>query len=80
MIAESATLKERVKQHWEREACGARYGTERNRRLFFDEISAARYRLEPFIPGFADFSSARGKTILEIGVGAGTDFQNWCSH
>ena len=80
MITESATLKGKVKEHWEREACGTRYGNERNRRLFFDQISAARYRLEPFIPGFADFPSARDKTVLEIGVGAGADFQNWCSH
>lgn len=77
---ESATLKGRVKEHWEREPCGTRYGSETNRKLFFDEISSARYRLEPFIPVFADFPSATGKAILEIGVGAGADFQNWCGH
>lgn len=80
MIVETATLKERVKEHWEREACGTRYGSETDRKRFFDEISAARYRLEPYIPAFADFPSARGKAILEIGVGAGADFQNWCTH
>lgn len=80
MTAEPATLKGRVKEHWEREACGTRYGDETDRRLFFDEISAARYRLEPFIPGFADFAGASDKTMLEIGVGAGADFQNWCRH
>ncbi|HVG18894.1 MAG TPA: class I SAM-dependent methyltransferase, partial [Blastocatellia bacterium] len=45
-----------------------------------DEISAARYTLEPYILPFADFQSARGKSVLEIGVGAGADFQNWCEH
>jgi len=80
LIVESATLKGRVKDHWERETCGTRYGTNTDRTRFFDEISEARYRLEPYIPTFADFPSARGKTILEIGVGAGADFQNWCSH
>jgi len=29
------------------------------------------------VPEFADFESARGKRVLEIGVGAGTDFLNW---
>jgi ubiquinone/menaquinone biosynthesis C-methylase UbiE len=78
-IVEMAALKERVKEHWESEACGTRYGSETNRKRFFDEISKARYTLEPYIPAFADFPSARGKTILEIGVGAGADFQNWCN-
>ena len=76
----SATLKERVKEHWEREACGTRYASAPDRKLFFDEISSARYSLEPYIPAFADFPSALGKAVLEIGVGAGADFQNWCTH
>jgi len=80
LIVESATLKERVKEHWEREACGTRYASATDRKRFFDEISSARYTLEPYIPAFADFPGARGKAILEIGVGAGADFQNWCSH
>ena len=79
-MSESGTLKGRVKEHWEREPCGTRYGTEANRKLFYDEISSARYKLEPVIPVFADFPAAAGKTILEIGVGAGSDFQNWCGH
>lgn len=80
MIAESATLKARVKEHWEREACGTRYGSDTDRKRFFDEISSARYTLEPYITAFADFPSAQGKAVLEIGVGAGADFQNWCGH
>jgi ubiquinone/menaquinone biosynthesis C-methylase UbiE len=79
-IKQLATLKSRVKEHWEKEACGERYGEETDRKTFFETISKARYRLEPYIPQFADFSSAGGKTVLEIGVGAGADFQNWCSH
>jgi ubiquinone/menaquinone biosynthesis C-methylase UbiE len=80
LIAESATLKEKVKEHWEREACGTRYANATDRKRFFNEISSARYTLEPYIPTFADFPSAQGKAILEIGVGAGADFQNWCVH
>jgi ubiquinone/menaquinone biosynthesis C-methylase UbiE len=80
LIGETATLKERVKAHWEQETCGTRYGSDPDRKRFFDEISTTRYRLEPYIPDFADFPNARGKAILEIGVGAGADFQNWCSY
>lgn len=71
-------LKSLVKGHWEKETCGTRYGQDTERKLFFDEISAARYTLEPYIPLFADFPGAQGKSVLEIGVGAGADFQNWC--
>lgn len=74
-----AALKAQVKDHWEDETCGIRYGIEADRGRFFKEISATRYRLEPYIPEFADFQSATGKKILEIGVGAGADFLNWCS-
>lgn len=68
-------LKEQVKQHWEQEPCGtstasATPGTSE----FFAEVEAERYRLEPYIPAFAEFERWRGKRVLEIGVGLGTDF------
>lgn len=63
----SAT-KHHVRAFWEAEACGERYGAEQ------DQI---RYRLEPEILGFADFDSASGKRVLEIGVGMGSDFLRW---
>src|SRR5215213_9067778 len=74
------TLKAIVKSHWENEPCGSRYGTEAERRLYFQEISEARYGLEPYIPAFANFESGAGKHVLEIGVGAGADFENWCKY
>lgn len=75
-----ASRKAEVKQHWERETCGTRYGESQDRRKYFAEISASRYTLEPYIPPFAEFGSASGRSILEIGVGAGSDFENWCAH
>ena len=80
MLDTEPTLKVQVKEHWEKETCGTRYGHDADRRSYFEEISAARYRLEPYIMPFADFASAKGKRVLEIGVGAGADFQNWCRH
>jgi SAM-dependent methyltransferase len=67
--------KERVKAYWEREACGeihadAPPGTPE----FFAQIEERRDALEPHIAAFADFDEARGREVLEIGVGAGTDF------
>ena len=78
ITGDSQELKSEVKQHWENETCGTRYGDDPDRKRYFDEISAARYSLEPYIKSFADFPASAGKTVLEIGVGAGSDFQNWC--
>ena len=60
--------KEDVKGFWEQEACGERYGVEQDR---------LRYELEPEILRFADFESAAGKRVLEIGIGMGADFLRW---
>ena len=68
-------LKERVRRHWEAGPCGtstasAPAGTA----AFFAEIERERYRLEPYIDDFAQFERWRGRRVLEIGVGLGTDF------
>lgn len=34
----------------------------------------------PILSPFADFGSRKGKQILEIGIGSGADFENWCQH
>ncbi len=60
--------KQAVAQFWEREACGERYGDEQDR---------IRYELEPEILCVADFASARGRRVLEIGVGMGADCVRW---
>jgi ubiquinone/menaquinone biosynthesis C-methylase UbiE len=72
-----SSLKQAVKTHWEDETCGVRYGTSSDRASWFAEIEQARYKLEPHILAFADFPSAKGKKVLEIGVGAGSDFSQW---
>ena len=60
--------KDDVKRFWEQEACGERYGAAQDK---------VRYELEPEILAFADFESAKGKRVLEIGVGMGSDFVRW---
>jgi ubiquinone/menaquinone biosynthesis C-methylase UbiE len=37
-------------------------------------VERVRDELDPYIARFADFEGARGKRLLEIGVGLGTDF------
>ncbi len=76
----SGTLKTAVKQHWEAETCGVRYGGNGDRLAWFRAIAQTRYELEPCILEFAGFGEAKGLRILEIGVGAGSDFLEWCRH
>jgi SAM-dependent methyltransferase len=70
-----AELKEAVRQHWERDPCGTKLAeAEPGTPEFFAQVEQARYELEPFIPDFAQFERWRGKRVLEVGVGLGTDF------
>jgi len=65
----------RVRDYWEQASCGTTV-TEQPKfsRAYFDEIEAFRYDHEPCIHTFAQFSRWHGKQVLEVGVGAGTDF------
>ena len=72
------SLKDRVRAHWEAAPCGARTArAEPGTREFFDQVESWRYRVEPFIPGFADFPRWRERDVLEVGIGLGTDFVNF---
>jgi ubiquinone/menaquinone biosynthesis C-methylase UbiE len=44
---------------------------------WFERIEERRYRLEPFIHAYAQFTRHRGQRLLEVGVGAGTDHLQW---
>lgn len=67
-----------VFEYWEAESCGTfRAKSTPGTREYYDEIESARYELEPFIHDFAAFPTWRGKRVLEIGVGAATDFLNF---
>ena len=44
------------------------------------ELSNARYNLEPYILDFANFKCATNQLILEVGIGAGADFEQWCCY
>jgi ubiquinone/menaquinone biosynthesis C-methylase UbiE len=67
-----------VRSYWEQRTCGTVHATSRPMsKEYFDEIEQARYSLEPHIPGCAEFERWKGQRVLEIGVGAGTDFVNF---
>jgi ubiquinone/menaquinone biosynthesis C-methylase UbiE len=71
----SVDQKHRVKDFWEEEPCGVVHAAApEGTAEFFEQIERTRNELEPFIEHFAGFAGTRGKHVLEIGVGAGTDF------
>jgi ubiquinone/menaquinone biosynthesis C-methylase UbiE len=74
-------LVEQVRTYWEGEPCGtspqivgdlAPMSPE-----WFERIEEHRYAVEPFIHSIAQFTRHRGKRLLEVGVGAGTDHLQW---
>lgn len=68
----------RVKEYWDRRPCNIRHSTAPiGSRQYFDEVEARKYFVESHIPGFAEFERWRGKRVLEIGCGIGTDTVNF---
>lgn len=70
-----------VRQYWNRRPCNIRHSrAEVGTRSYFDEVEARKYFVEPHIPGFAQFERWRGRKVLEIGCGIGTDSINFARH
>ncbi len=65
---------EAVKKFWDSRPCNIRHSpSEVGTLQYFQEVEARKYFVEPHIPGFAEFDKWRGKRVLEIGCGIGTD-------
>jgi ubiquinone/menaquinone biosynthesis C-methylase UbiE len=70
----NANLKERVRAFWQANPCGVKFADAApGTRRFYELVEAHRYTSEWHIPIAADFPSARGFKVLEIGCGLGTD-------
>src|SRR6201987_815639 len=70
-----------VRKYWDDRPCNIRHSPKPvGSREYFDEVEARKYMVEPHIPGFAEFEKWRGKKVLEIGCGIGTDTLNFARH
>jgi ubiquinone/menaquinone biosynthesis C-methylase UbiE len=74
-------MNEQVQQYWEAVPCGTEPhivgGREQGSKDWFEAVENFRYSQEPFIHSMAQFTRFRGKRVLEVGVGAGTDHLQW---
>ena len=67
-----------VREYWDARPCNIRHSPEPlGTRAYFDQVEDRKYRVEPHIPGFAEFSRWSGKRVLEVGCGIGTDTINF---
>jgi 2-polyprenyl-3-methyl-5-hydroxy-6-metoxy-1,4-benzoquinol methylase len=72
---------ETVRNYWNTRPCNIRHSAKPvGTKEYFDEVEARKYFVEHHIPGFADFERWRGKKVLEIGCGIGTDTINFARH
>lgn len=77
-VTAARNLTERIHAFWNEASCGTQRATAPKHTLeYFEQIEEFRYRHEPFIHSFAQFSRRHGMRVLEVGVGAGTDFLQW---
>jgi ubiquinone/menaquinone biosynthesis C-methylase UbiE len=67
-----------VQRYWDARPCNIRHSTKRvGSKEYFDEVEARKYLVEPHIPAFAEFERWKGKRVLEVGCGIGTDSINF---
>ncbi|MCJ7696907.1 MAG: class I SAM-dependent methyltransferase [Thermoplasmata archaeon] len=67
-----------VKNYWDSRPCNIRHSPKEIGTLeYFNEIETRKYLVEPHIPVFVEFERWKGKKVLEIGCGIGTDTINF---
>ena len=80
-VTQRSSLIKSVQEYWNARPCNIRHSPRPvGTREYFDEVEERKYFVEPHIPAFADFERWRGKRVLEIGCGIGTDSINFARH
>lgn len=70
-----------VRRYWNKRPCNIRHSKANiGTKKYFDEVEKRKYFVEPHIPDFAEFKKWKGKKVLEIGCGIGTDSINFARY
>ena len=65
---------EEVKTYWDKRPCNLKHSKKQvGTKEYFEEIQQKKHFVEGHIPVFADFEKWKGKRVLEIGCGLGTE-------
>jgi len=69
---------EEVTAYWNGRPCNIRHSPKPvGGREYFDEVEERKHFVESHIPAFAQFDRWRGKSVLEVGCGIGTEAVNF---
>lgn len=67
-----------IKDFWNARPCNINHSKKKfMSKEYFDEVEQKKYFVEPHIPNFAEFKKWKGKKVLELGCGIGTDSINF---
>jgi ubiquinone/menaquinone biosynthesis C-methylase UbiE len=70
-----------VQEFWDNRPCNIRHSDKLvGTKEYFNEVENKRYFVEPHSVPFADFPKWKGKKVLELGCGIGTDTINFARH
>ena len=73
-VSPDVLLKREVQAYWDAHPCGTQFtDLEWGSREFFEQVEKFRYDLQPFMHRMIRFDAYKGKRLLEIGCGLGTD-------
>ena len=74
-------LVEKIKQYWNTQPCNVKHSmSEPGTEQYWNEVTERRFFVEPHLRDFASFHLWRGKRVLEIGSGIGSDAVEFARH
>lgn len=72
------SIEQEIKDYWNKQPCNIKHGISPvGTEEYFNEVTSKRYRAEPHNLDFPQFHQYRGKRVLEIGCGIGTDAEQF---
>lgn len=77
----SKDLIEKIEDYWNTQPCNIKHSlSEVGTEQYWNEVTERRFFVEPHIRDFATFHAWRGKRVLEIGCGIGSDAVEFAKH